>query len=148
MRICLVRFCSFIFLILPSLVKFFGYFEFSKLFELSLEAKISDYLNLISKCFFWVSLSFQLPLLIFMFLYSNVISFTSVFRKRKEFIVFFCILGALLSPPDVWTQMLIAFLFCALTETTFLFFILTHEYVLAQQRTEGEFGTQTGCRQV
>lgn len=135
------------FLILPSLVKFFGYFEFSKLFELSLEAKISDYLNLISKCFFWVSLSFQSPLLILMFLYSNVVSLASVLTKRKEFIVFFCILGALLSPPDAWTQMLIAFSFWALTEATLLFFILTDEYVLAQQTTEDQFGTRTRCGQ-
>jgi len=124
------------FLILPSVIKFFSYFEFSRLFELSLEAKIFDYLDLISKCFFWVSLSFQLPLLIFMFLYLNVISVSSVVRKRKELIVLFCILGALFSPPDMSTQILIAFLFWVLMEITLLFFILANEYVLLLRKTE------------
>ena len=120
------------FLILPSIIKFFGYFEFSRLFELSLEAKIFDYLDLISKCFFWVSLSFQLPLLIFMFLYLNVINVNSIIKKRKEFIFIFCILGALFSPPDIFTQILIALFFWVLIEMTVLSFILADEYVLLQ----------------
>jgi len=120
------------FLILPSIIKFFGYFEFSRLFELSLEAKIFDYLDLISKCFFWVSLSFQLPLLIFMFLYLNVINVNSIIKKRKEFIFIFCILGALFSPPDILTQILIALFFWVLIEMTVLSFILADEYVLLQ----------------
>ena len=114
--------------VLPGVINFFGHFESSRLFELTLEAKISDYLDLVLQCLFWSSLVFQTPVAIFLFVYLNIINVDSLLRKRKEFIVVCFIAGALLSPPDIFTQLLIALPLWVLLEITILIFLVIDEY--------------------
>jgi len=114
--------------ILPSIISFFGHFESSKLFELSLEAKISDYLKLVFSCFYVISFTFQLPVIFFFLIYSNKIKVSFLMTKRKESIVFIFVLGALFSPPDILTQMLIVFPLLLLLEVSILFFMIVEEY--------------------
>jgi sec-independent protein translocase protein TatC len=118
------------FLIIPGMISFFGQFESSKLFELTLEARIFDYLNLILNCFFWVSFVLQLPTMFFLLIYFNIIKINLFLHRRKELIVFCFILGALFSPPDILTQLLIAFPLLVLSEIAILFFIAIDEYTL------------------
>jgi len=116
------------FIVLPGVINFFGHFESSRLFELTLEAKISDYLDLVLQCLFWVSLVFQTPVAIFVSIYLNIMNVNSLVRKRKEFIVVCFIAGALLSPPDIFTQLLIALPLWILLEITIFVFIVIDEY--------------------
>lgn len=118
------------FMILPNVINFFMQFEYSKLFELTLEAKIFDYLNLVLNCFFWVSFVLQLPIILFLLVYFNIIKLNSFVNKRKEFIVSCFILGALFSPPDIVTQLFIALPLLILSEIAILFFIVIDEYTL------------------
>lgn len=125
-------FCLFFvyFLILPSIINFFSQFESSKLFELTLEAKIFDYLYLIIDCFFWVTFVLELPIIFFLLIFFNIIKINSVVNKRKEFIVLCFILGAFFSPPDIMTQLFIAFPLLVLSEIAILFLIVIDEYTL------------------
>ena len=120
--------CFVYFIVLPGVINFFGHFESSRLFELTLEAKISDYLELVLQCLFWISLVFQTPVVIFLFVYLNVINVDSLVRKRKEFILICFVAGALLSPPDIFTQLLIALPLWILLEITIFIFIVIDEY--------------------
>lgn len=120
--------CFVYFILLPGVINFFGHFESSRLFELTLEAKISDYLDLVLQCLFWVSLVFQTPVAILLFIYLNIINANSLVRKRKEFIVVCFIAGALLSPPDIFTQLLIALPLWILLEITIFICIVIDEY--------------------
>lgn len=116
------------FVILPAVIDFFTQFESSRLFELTLEAKISDYLELVLQCTFWISIIFQIPLLIFLCLRFNAINITELTKKRKEFIVICFIIGTLLSPPDIFTQLLIAFPLWMSLEITILICSINVEY--------------------
>lgn len=114
--------------VLPGAINFFIHFESSRLFELSLEAKISDYLELVLQCIFWTNIIFQIPVVIFLCLHLNIIDVTSLISRRKELIIVCFIAGALLSPPDVFTQLLIALPLWILLEIAILIFIVIDEY--------------------
>ena len=120
--------CFVYFIVLPGVINFFSHFESSHLFELTLEAKISDYLELVLQCLFWVSIAFQTPIAIFLFIYLNIINASDLVRKRKEFIIVCFIAGALLSPPDIFTQLLIAVPLWVFLEITIFIFIVIDEY--------------------
>jgi sec-independent protein translocase protein TatC len=114
--------------ILPGVINFFTHFESYRLFELSLEAKISDYLELVLQCIFLISIVFQIPVLVFVCLYLKIFNVTSLIVKRKELIIVCFIVGALLSPPDIFTQLLIALPLWMLSEIAILIFIVIDEY--------------------
>jgi Sec-independent protein secretion pathway component TatC len=76
--------CFVYFVVLPGVISFFTHFESSRLFELTLEAKISDYLELVLQCLFWVSLVFQTPVAIFLSVYSNIINVNGLAKKKKR----------------------------------------------------------------
>lgn len=116
--------------ILPNIIGFFVTFESSRLFELTLEAKILDYLDLILSCVFYCCIFFQVPILIFCLIYFHLIRIETFIDKRREYIIVCFILGAILSPPDVLTQILIAVPLWILSETSILCFIVFDEYDL------------------
>lgn len=126
----IISFLFVYFTILPRIISFFTQFESSKLFELTLEAKILDYLDLVQSCLFWISIAFQFPVLLFLSVYLKLVSIESLLNKRKECIIFCFIVGALFSPPDILTQVLIALPLCILLEFMILFFIVLDEYTL------------------
>ena len=124
------------FFILPRIFSFFVNFESSKLFELTLEAKIFEYLDLVQNCLFWVSFVFQIPVLLFLLIYLNILDIELLLNRRKESTIICFIIGALLSPPDIFTQVLIALPLCVLLEVMILLFILIDEYNLGLSRGE------------
>jgi sec-independent protein translocase protein TatC len=69
-----------------------------------------------------------MPVVIFLCLYLNIIDVTSLIGRRKELIILCFIAGALLSPPDVFTQLLIALPLWILLEIAILIFIVIDEY--------------------
>jgi sec-independent protein translocase protein TatC len=126
----LLSFLFVYFTLLPRIIFFFTQFESSKLFELTLEAKILDYLDLVQNCLFWISIAFQFPVLLFLSIYLKLFSIKSLLNKRKGLIILCFIMGAVFSPPDVFTQVLIALPLCISLELMILFFIVLDEYTL------------------
>ena len=120
---------SFVYLIIfPGVIKFFIHFENFNFFDLSLEAKILDYLELAFSCLFWISFIFQVPIVVFLLIYFNLITINFFISWRKECILICFIFGALFSPPDVLTQLLIACPLWIFLESVILFFLVIDEY--------------------
>jgi len=96
-------------ILIPLTWKFFLELEWSSpLLLIKLEPKISEYFNIITKTIFFFMISFQLPIIFFSLINLNFISFKTLIYNRHYAILYALIIGALLSPPDVFSQMLIA----------------------------------------
>ena len=115
-------------LFLPGMISFFSHFESLQLFSLVLEAKIFEYLYLVLNCLLWISLLFQLPSLIFLLLYLKFIDITSILLRRKECILLCFVCGAMFSPPDILSQLLIAFPLWLFLEIIILLFMIIDRY--------------------
>jgi sec-independent protein translocase protein TatC len=110
---------------LPLFLKFFLSFEKIKqknLFTIRYEANLFDYIVLNN--FFIVLLIFicLIPPTLFYICQINLVS-NSFFKKhRRFFIISFFIIGGIFSPPDVYSQLLIAFpLLCCFEFILFIF---------------------------
>jgi sec-independent protein translocase protein TatC len=135
--ICFILFslslyCSY-YMIFPFLCNFFLSFENIKetnLFNISLEAKINEYFFSLLQFILLFCLIFQLPLFLFLLIKLKVLNEKSLKDKRKIFWIFSFILAALISPPDILSQILIAIPLIILFEFSFFFLILLNQYKL------------------
>ena len=75
---------------------------------IQLEAKVSEYLDLVMTLIFAFGLCFQLPVLLTLLGRTGLISREFLIDKRKYMIVLTLILAAFLTPPDVISQVLLA----------------------------------------
>ncbi|WP_423188063.1 twin-arginine translocase subunit TatC [Alishewanella sp. d11] len=77
---------------------------------------ISSYLDFVLKLFFAFGLSFEIPIAILLLVWSGSVSREALAEKRPYIIVAAFILGMLLTPPDVLSQILLAIPMCLLFE--------------------------------
>lgn len=77
---------------------------------------ISSYLDFVLKLFFAFGLSFEIPIAILLLVWSGSVSRQALAEKRPYIIVGAFILGMLLTPPDVLSQVLLAIPMCLLFE--------------------------------
>ena len=109
--ICGLLFCYYI--ALPLL---FGFFVDATTANIKLMPDISQYLSLTGRFFLLFGLSFQIPVVIFFLLKSQLLSINQLQSARAYMIVSAFILGMLLTPPDVLSQVLLAVPMCLLYE--------------------------------
>ena len=101
---------GFIFLyyfIVPIAWDFFIAFDTSRLeksFTLELEPKINEYISLTLKLAFAFGIAFQLPTAIFLLTILGLTSPTDLQKKRRFVIVIIFLLSAIITPPDVISQ--------------------------------------------
>jgi sec-independent protein translocase protein TatC len=69
---------------------------------------ISSYLDFVLKLFFAFGLSFEIPIVVLLLIWSGSVSRETMIEKRPYVIVGAFILGMLLTPPDVLSQTLLA----------------------------------------
>ena len=69
---------------------------------------ISSFLNFAVKIFFAFGLAFEVPIITFLIILLGISSVDSLTKKRPYIIVFSFILGMILTPPDVISQILLA----------------------------------------
>lgn len=106
--------CSIIFLykiLLPFILTFFITFENitkTNLFTLKLEQKLLDYIYLVVFFLLWCNVFFQIPLLLIFFLTNNIVNFYNLIDNRRLLLINFLIIGAIFSPPEIGSQLLIA----------------------------------------
>lgn len=98
------------FFILPLALKFLLSFEIQGLnaVDISLEAKISEYFNLVTNVLFGSGIIFQSPLCLLFLIKVGFVSINDLRKRRRYWIVFIFILAAILSPPDVLSQLSLA----------------------------------------
>ena len=95
------------YLIMPLAIKFFLSFETTGMasgMPIQLEAKVNEYLSLVTKLIFAFGLSFQLPVLLTLLGKVGFLTSNSLRTRRKYVVVMIFAAAALLTPPDPITQ--------------------------------------------
>lgn len=103
--------CMVYFLVMPMAWQFFLGFQTSAgetVLPIQLEPRIGDYLDLIILLIFAFGLCFQLPVFLMLLARVGLVSAQSLVAKRKYMIVLAFVIGAVLTPPDVLSQTLLA----------------------------------------
>jgi sec-independent protein translocase protein TatC len=76
--------------------------------QIQLMAKVSDYLNIVMKLIFAFGLSFELPVLLTLLGKVGILTSASLKKYRRYAYVGCFVLAAVLTPPDILTQCLLA----------------------------------------
>lgn len=116
------------FLVIPLAWSFFLSFESASLpVPLLLEARMSEYFSLTLSFLVAFGLSFQFPLVLIGLAHMNLLSSRTLVLNRKYAIILIFIVAALLTPPDVLSQVLLAIPLMLLFEGA-LWIIRRHEH--------------------
>lgn len=125
------------FIILPVAWKFFFSFQsMDTMFQIELQPKINEYFLFITKIFFLFAISFQFPLYFLFFVEMGFVSINSFIDKRNYACVFSFIIAAILSPPDVMSQILLVIPLLILYEISIFFMKLIKEYTAYKKKTD------------
>ena len=109
------------YVIFPLAWQFFLTFEnLASNFPIILEAKISEYLSLSMRIIIAFGLSFQLPIILTLLIKSGLMSYNNLKNCRKYAFLLFFIIGAVITPPDIISQIGIALPMYLLYEITLL----------------------------
>lgn len=99
------------FFVMPAAWGFFLGFQTSAgetVLPIQLEARIGDYLNLIIALIFAFGMSFQLPVLLLLLARVGFLSAQDLSSRRKYAIVIAFVIAAVMTPPDVFSQVMLA----------------------------------------
>ena len=96
--------------VLPSAFQFFASFEVqgfeaSSSLPIQLETKLSEYLNFVTNLLFGFGIAFELPILLLFLIKVGCLSANDLRRKRRYWIVIIFIVAAVLTPPDILSQL-------------------------------------------
>lgn len=95
------------YLIFPAAWRFFLGFESTGTaggLPIQLEAKVSDYLSLSMHLMVAFGLSFQLPVILVLLVRSGIMELVTLKRGRRYAVVMIVALAAVITPPDVFSQ--------------------------------------------
>lgn len=111
--------------VLPAALNFFSSFEIqgsaaSSTLSIHLETKISEYLNFVTNLLFGFGIAFELPILLLFLIKVGCLSVNDLRLKRRYWIVIIFILAAILTPPDILSQISLAVLLIILFEIVIL----------------------------
>lgn len=105
----------------------FGFFTSAAPEGVTVMTDISRYLDFILKLFFSFGLAFEIPIATIILVAGGVTSAASLREKRPYIIVGCFVIGMLLTPPDVISQLLLAVPMWALFEVGVLFSLLVEK---------------------
>ena len=111
------------YLVLPMAWPFFLSFQTTgaqTALPIQLEARVSEYLNLIMTMIFAFGLCFQLPVLLVLMGRAGLVTAEWLVSMRKYAIIVIFIVAAILTPPDVISQIMLAVPILALYEISIL----------------------------
>ncbi len=113
------------FFILPMALKFFSSFENlssinDSTLPILLETKISDYLSFTINLLFGFGIAFLSPILLLFLIKGGYVKVKDLRSKRRYWIVIIFILSAILTPPDILSQVSLAILLIILFEIVIL----------------------------
>ena len=112
--------------IIPFSISFFSQLSLN-LEYINLNYTLENYLSYISWILLVSSFIFQLPFILTLIVRIGLLSLQNLINYRRYIVVFFFILGALLTPPDPLSQISIVIPLCLLFEFSILFIKLTNK---------------------
>ena len=93
------------YVVLPIIV---GFFTSIGPDEVAVMTDINSYLGFVLKIFFAFGIAFEIPIAVILLSYAGLVNVDSLRRKRRYIIVGCFALGMLLTPPDIFSQSLLA----------------------------------------
>ena len=109
------------FQLMPKVVKFFMSFEsLDTILPIMLEAKLSEYISLTMHFMLVFGALFQLPIIVITLCRLDLIGIDTLTSKRKIVIVVAFILGGILTPPDIFSQIALAIPMISLYEISII----------------------------
>lgn len=111
------------FYVMPMAWEFFLSFEIEKTansFALQLEPRISEYLDLVVAVILGFGIAFQLPLLLILLCQIGLLQVKTLRHYRKHAIVLIFLMAAILTPPDIISQIVLAIPLVLLYEISIL----------------------------
>lgn len=106
------------FLIVPLALNFFGSYHVSE--EVSNTISLSSYISTVVTVTISVGVVFELPVIIFFLTKAGLVSIEFLKKNRKYMFVIVLILSALITPPDVFSQILVTLPLMVLYEFSIL----------------------------
>ncbi|MFN8770345.1 MAG: twin-arginine translocase subunit TatC [Neisseriaceae bacterium] len=113
-----IIFCYF--LIFPTFFKFIGSFKSS---SIAIMTDITKYFDFVLNLFFIFGLAFETPILVFLLIYFNLVSYNKFKKARPYIFVASFMIAAILTPPDVLSQIMLAIPLYLLYELGMIFSI-------------------------
>ncbi len=111
------------YVVIPLAWEFFLSFEVQGgegALAIEVEPRISEYLSLVMRLMFAFGVSFELPVILLLLVRADLMTADGLAEKRKYAILFAFIAAAILTPPDVISQVLLAVPVIALYEISIL----------------------------
>jgi len=93
------------FVVCPIIFKFF---IASAPNSIQVMTDISQYLNFIIKLVFAFGVAFEIPIATFLLIKSSIVKKESLIKSRPYLIILFFVIGMLLRPPDIFSQLFLA----------------------------------------
>ena len=117
----------------------FGFFTSVAPDSVSVMTDINSYLNFVIKLFFAFGLAFEIPVATFLLIKAGIVSRKDLASKRPYVIIFCFVTGMFMTPPDIFSQTLLAIPMYALFELGLLFsriFIRNKPVEATEEQTE------------
>ena len=113
--------CFVYFLVLPKAFEFFISFQkISDSYSILLNAKISEYILLVTNLALSFGIAFQMPIILLILVSMDLVHSDYFAKNRRFAIVGIFIVAGIITPPDILSQLLLAFPLIGLYEITIL----------------------------
>lgn len=93
------------FLIVPLALNFFGSYHVSS--EVVNQIALGSYISMVVSVTFSIGLVFELPIIIFFLAKAQLISIDFLKKNRKYMLVIVLVMSAIITPPDVFSQVMV-----------------------------------------
>lgn len=130
------------YVVIPLAWQFFASFETAGgggNLAMTLEPKVDQYLSLVMRLIFAFGVAFELPVLLILLAKVGIVSADGLRSKRKYAIVIAFVAAAILTPPDVISQVLLAVPIIALYEIS----IFAAQFIEKKREEEAEEQSET-----
>jgi sec-independent protein translocase protein TatC len=111
------------YMIFPAAWKFFIGFESSGMaggLPIQLETRVADYLSIVMQLIIAFGLSFQLPIILILLVKAGFLSVSKLRRGRRYAVVMIVCIAAIITPPDIFSQVALSVPLYLLYETSIL----------------------------